>query len=443
MKFIAGLVAGLILAFGTTGTAAGTSVLFIGNSFLFGSGSAVRFYRADTVTDLNSEGVGGVPALFKSFTQQAGLDYDVSLETRGGIGLDFHLENKLGVIGRRGWDTVIMHGYSTLDAAKPRDPEKLVATSKGMAAFLRTLVFNQKLITDELVEERFWWRMGLRQIYSGQPDKVLVVRNRAYLPDLKTGWHPLDAVAATNCQLRSEVPLVYQNIEGIDEITVDIIKPGKMTPPAVFDKDLILQASTWALNTVQRIRADKEKKPNRGPWCQYCAGKVLCPAWQQELKALSLPEAFLEVDPADEVLRELGPRLDLIVKVVERLKWRLEQRVREAPKLFPGWRFDKGDLRRRIVSLTLAWQKLSAEGISANDFISCCNGAVTELESVYRHKKGLRKVDAAAAFNKLMANSIELKPNKDKLVYIPSLPESEVIDAGPKSMIESADLPFQ
>jgi len=137
MKFIAGLVASLILAFGTTGTAAGTSVLFIGNSFLFGSGSAVRFYRADTVTDLNSEGIGGVPALFKSFTQQAGLDFDVSLETRGGMGLDFHLENKLGVIGRRGWDTVIMHGYSTLDAAKPRDPAKLIATSKQMADFLR------------------------------------------------------------------------------------------------------------------------------------------------------------------------------------------------------------------------------------------------------------------------------------------------------------------
>jgi hypothetical protein len=89
------------------------------------------------VTDLNNEGIGGVPALFKSFTQQAGLDYDVSLETRGGVGLDFHLENKLGVIGRRGWDKVVMHGYSTLDADKPRDPAKLIATSKQMAEFLR------------------------------------------------------------------------------------------------------------------------------------------------------------------------------------------------------------------------------------------------------------------------------------------------------------------
>src|SRR5687768_15243305 len=115
-----------------------TSVLFVGNSFTFAAGSPVRFYRADTVTDLNDEGIGGVPALFKSFTQQAGLSYEVFLETRGGSGLDFHLANKADVIGKRGWDVVVMHGYSTLDAEKPRDPAKLVATSKQMAELLRS-----------------------------------------------------------------------------------------------------------------------------------------------------------------------------------------------------------------------------------------------------------------------------------------------------------------
>jgi hypothetical protein len=114
------------------------SILFVGNSFTYGAGSPVRFYRADTVTDLNNEGIGGVPALFRSFAQQAGLDYDVFLETRGGTGLDFHLENKLGVIGQRGWDIVVMHGFSTLDAEKPRDPAKLVSTSRQMADFLRS-----------------------------------------------------------------------------------------------------------------------------------------------------------------------------------------------------------------------------------------------------------------------------------------------------------------
>jgi hypothetical protein len=112
-------------------------ILFVGNSFTFGAGSAVRFYRNDTVEDLNDEGVGGVPALFKSFTEQAGLDFDVALETRGGTGLDFHLAEKRALIDRRGWDVVVAHGYSTLDQDKPRDPAKLVATAQQFAAAVR------------------------------------------------------------------------------------------------------------------------------------------------------------------------------------------------------------------------------------------------------------------------------------------------------------------
>jgi hypothetical protein len=129
--------AGALLAVGAMQAQPASSVLFIGNSFTFAAGSPVRFYRADTVTDLNDEGTGGMPALFKSFTQQAGLSYDVFLETRGGAGLDFHLTSKKDVIGKRAWDAVVMHGYSTLDADKPRDPAKLIATSKEMAALLR------------------------------------------------------------------------------------------------------------------------------------------------------------------------------------------------------------------------------------------------------------------------------------------------------------------
>lgn len=126
-----------LLSPGNARAHAETSVLFIGNSFVFGWGSSVQFYRSETVTDLNNDGVGGVPALFKSFTEQAGLDFDVFLETRGGAGLDFHLDNKLGVIGRRGWDAVVMHSYSTLDRENPGDPTKLIATSSLMADFLR------------------------------------------------------------------------------------------------------------------------------------------------------------------------------------------------------------------------------------------------------------------------------------------------------------------
>src|SRR3982750_2850470 len=120
-RLTAALVAATLLVSSPAVSATAIRVLFIGNSFTFAYGSPVRYYRADTVTDLNGEGTGGVPALFASFARQGGLDYDVSLETSPGKGLDFHLAEKAGVVGSRGWGKGVMHGYSPPDAVKPRD----------------------------------------------------------------------------------------------------------------------------------------------------------------------------------------------------------------------------------------------------------------------------------------------------------------------------------
>lgn len=111
------------------------TVLFIGNSFTFGAGSPVQFFRPQLVTDLNGSDIGGVPALFKAFTLQAGRDFAVSLETMGGTGIDDHLAKKAAVVTRP-WDHVIMHGYSTLDRQKPGDPATLVRSARQMAELL-------------------------------------------------------------------------------------------------------------------------------------------------------------------------------------------------------------------------------------------------------------------------------------------------------------------
>ena len=104
---------------------AATKILFVGNSFTYGANSPAMHYKADTVHDLNGDGIGGVPALFKAFTREAGLDYDVSLETSGGKNFDFHYTTKLGLIDKP-WDVVVMQGYSTLDAKAPGDATDLV-----------------------------------------------------------------------------------------------------------------------------------------------------------------------------------------------------------------------------------------------------------------------------------------------------------------------------
>ncbi|MEF7617449.1 PEP-CTERM sorting domain-containing protein [Aquincola sp. MAHUQ-54] len=103
---------------------AATSILFIGNSFTYGALASVETWGSSTVTDLNGTNIGGVPALFKAFTVQAGLDYNVSLETEPGSNLDFHYNNRLALINKP-WDKVVMHGQSNLDFQAPNNPAKI------------------------------------------------------------------------------------------------------------------------------------------------------------------------------------------------------------------------------------------------------------------------------------------------------------------------------
>lgn len=272
-------------------------------------------------------------------------------------------------------------------------------------------------ITQNLIETRFWMRAGWRPMYSGQPDRVIVAPPRAYIPDFKTGWHPLDAITATNSQLRSYVPLVVTEIDGIEEVTVSIIKPGKKTPPAVFGQEEIKEATVWAIEVVDRIKSPGEKKPNRGPWCQYCSGKVVCPLWRDELSQLAQMEDAIGFIP-DVQLRSIAPSLDIAGKVVERLKARLYSRVQTAPENFPDWRLQPGDIKRKISDPLKAYGLLKPY-IQPEEFVAATNVSITELETAYRRARGLKSTEANLEFMKLLASVIEKRPNKDSLVYDP------------------------
>jgi hypothetical protein len=126
--------AGLVTLLGA-GAAQAETILFVGNSFTYGANSPVWKYRAGTVTDLNGTGVGGVPALFKVFTQEAGRDFAVSLETMGGRDLGYHLREKAHLVIQN-WDHVVLQTYSTLDQQHPGDPAALIRDSATFARLL-------------------------------------------------------------------------------------------------------------------------------------------------------------------------------------------------------------------------------------------------------------------------------------------------------------------
>ncbi len=133
LRSLIAAVAALLIA---AAPAAAARILFVGNSFTFGAGSAVRFFHPELVHDLNREGQGGVPALFKMFAEQAGLDWDVSLETASGQDLAFHLANKRAELSGI-WDVVVLQDYSTLDRAKPGDPSAHIRDAGRMVALFK------------------------------------------------------------------------------------------------------------------------------------------------------------------------------------------------------------------------------------------------------------------------------------------------------------------
>lgn len=108
------LLTALILLHAAAG-AAPTSILFVGNSYTFGRVDPVMSYNAGAVRDLtapmhatNPAGSnayephpwGGVAGIFKQFTVQARMDYDVAISARNAASLRGHFLNT----NSAGWD---------------------------------------------------------------------------------------------------------------------------------------------------------------------------------------------------------------------------------------------------------------------------------------------------------------------------------------------------
>ena len=103
-------------------------ILFVGNSFFHGQYQPVLAYNAAHLTDENyglpstdprcetttGEPVvwGGTPGIFKQFTEEAGLNYEVHFEEINAKSLQYHYDYALAVIQQPRWNTVVLQEHS-------------------------------------------------------------------------------------------------------------------------------------------------------------------------------------------------------------------------------------------------------------------------------------------------------------------------------------------
>ena len=171
------------------------TILFVGNSFTFAAYSPVWKYRASTVSDLNGDGVGGVPALFKLFADETGLKYDVALETSPGKDLQWHIDHKSAVLDHA-YDHVVLQSFSTLSAEAPGDPTGLVR-SVGVLAKM----FHDRNPAVDIQLDATWSRADLTYLptghWFGKPISAMA-------RDVRAGY---DKAAATSPYIRAVVPV--------------------------------------------------------------------------------------------------------------------------------------------------------------------------------------------------------------------------------------------
>jgi len=217
--------------FAPTAQAQTTRVLFVGNSFTHGKFIPVSTYNnANTpggVTDLNfgqplnsprgqttfgePHPLGGIPGIFKKLTVQAGLTYDVQLETCSGKSLAYHFANALSVIAQPQWDIVVMQDLSTgpIPTNRNGDPAGFINAVNQIEAAIHAQNPAARIYLYQT-----WARADLTYLasgdYFGQPIETM-------FNDLRDGYQ---AAFAQNANLAGVIPAGEAWLRAIGTIAV-------------------------------------------------------------------------------------------------------------------------------------------------------------------------------------------------------------------------------
>lgn len=77
------------------------------------------------------------------------------------------------------------------------------------------------------------------------------------------------------------------------------------------------------IRSIDQIEAEKEFKPEKGAWCEWCEFQPVCPLWKHVLAVKALPPARFAVDEGVKLANEIAEtkrQLDLLSRRYEQLK---------------------------------------------------------------------------------------------------------------------------
>lgn len=238
-------------------------------------------------------------------------------------------------------------------------------------------------------EERFWYVVSERPIFSGKMD-TYAVHNRlpvAILLDDKSGFRKVPP-PRENWQLKAYALLLLQNVladrmaGNLDNVKIHASIVSRFYDEAETyvlrgdDKELSLEMSHLVITTIASSAANSrpfQHALNPSEECRYCPARLDCPAIRREL-------ATVEGDFPDEIqitsklaaltnsqLEALMDRLEHIRFIADAAELEATARLRDNPDAFLGWHLEAPPGRRRATSITDAFGALKAGGIDITE----------------------------------------------------------------------------
>lgn len=275
--------------------------------------------------------------------------------------------------------------------------------------------------------------LKITRIFSGKADYVAVFGEGALVIDYKT-LHGEHDHAAINDQLRALAVLVACR-HSVSQVRVAIVQPWKGKPTVADFDYLALKASkAWLFDALDKERDSTPDQVNAGDWCHHCPARVKCDAYDK--MALAVPTTALMQLPADDETarkamfaraaelpdNELAARyrgLKMLSWYVSAVEGNVRLRAAEGGEFAEKhFRIVEGKPKESIERVDIAFQNLSALGVTPEDFTAACKTTKKAVMALARKATGQKGRELEATVKRCLEGAVKLGKPPQKLVAV-------------------------
>lgn len=245
-------------------------------------------------------------------------------------------------------------------------------------------------------EKRHWvaFKDGLR--HSAQIDRVHRKGTKVLIIELKslTGEIP---ESPKNLQLRDQAVVFDASNSLVSEIGVVVIQPLVTHSPelCVYGREDLNRAANELHARVKASNDPNAKRTAGEVQCKFCRASAQCPeynAWASQM--LPAPKTLVDVPVASwtpEQRTVFCNNYDVAQKWLDKAWAEMEKGAATDPSFVPGYALVPNSPRSKIVNLDEVFQRMSALGVTSEQFIAktgITKEALTELVRTASKKKG-------------------------------------------------------